>query len=72
LRNEVNNLYKEETRLRSELLSLPLVGPKLVKLTQAGLSEKNIIYVADLLERYIASKDRQSFISDLEAYGSFD
>ncbi|MGA9153720.1 MAG: hypothetical protein WBZ36_24320 [Candidatus Nitrosopolaris sp.] len=52
LRNEVNNLYQEEARLRTELISLPLVGRKLVKLTQAGLSEQNIIYVAALLEKY--------------------
>jgi hypothetical protein len=35
-----------------------------VKLTQAGFKQ-NIIYIADLLEKYIASK---AFISDLEAY----
>jgi hypothetical protein len=70
LTNRVNNLYKEETRLRTELISLPLVAPKLVKLTQAGVSEQDIIYIATLIEKYTASKDRQSFISDLEAYGS--
>ena len=29
LRNEVNELYEEEARLRNELLSLPQVAPKL-------------------------------------------
>jgi hypothetical protein len=70
LRSEVNNLYKDEARLRTELLLLPLVGPKLVKLTQSGVSEQDIIDIAAVFEKYIAGKDRQSFISDLEVYGS--
>src|SRR5215831_18731045 len=70
LRNEVNNLYKEETRLRTELILLPLVAPKLVELTQAGVSEQDIIYIAALIEKYTASKDGRSFISDLEVHGS--
>jgi hypothetical protein len=69
-RNEVNNLYKEETRLRTELILLPLVAPKLVELTQAGVSEQDIIYIAALIEKYTASKDGRSFISDLEVHGS--
>jgi len=34
LREEVNKLNQEQSRLRVELLLLPLIGPKLVKLTQ--------------------------------------
>jgi uncharacterized protein (DUF3084 family) len=52
-----------------ELLSLPLVGPKLVKLTQSGVSEQDIINIAAVFEKYVAAKDRQSFVSELEAYG---
>ena len=37
---EVNRLTQERTRLRTELQLLPLVGPKLVKLTQSGVSEQ--------------------------------
>jgi hypothetical protein len=70
MRNEVNNLYKEEVRVRAELLLLPLVGPKLVKLTQSGVSEQDIINIAAVLEKYVAAKDRQSFISELESYES--
>jgi chaperonin cofactor prefoldin len=70
LRNEINNLYKQEARLRTELLLLPLVGPKLVKLTQSGVSEQDIIDIAAVFEKHVAHKDRQSFISELEVYGS--
>ncbi|HYA83983.1 MAG TPA: hypothetical protein VEH06_11120, partial [Candidatus Bathyarchaeia archaeon] len=43
LRNEVNKLNQEQARFRSGLLLSPLVGPKLVKLTQNGISEQDII-----------------------------
>lgn len=52
MRNELNNLYKEEVRVRAELLLLPLVAPKLVKLTQSGVSEQDIINIAAVLEKY--------------------
>ncbi|MGC2572322.1 MAG: hypothetical protein WA364_12490, partial [Candidatus Nitrosopolaris sp.] len=68
-RNEFNKLNQEQTRLRTELLLLPLVGPKLVKLTQSGVTEQDIIDIASVFEKYVGAKDRQSFISDLEAYG---
>ena len=70
LRNEINKLYQEEARLRTELLSLPQVAPKLIKLFQNGVTEQDIIYIAALIEKYTASKDRQSVISDLEVHGS--
>jgi cell division protein FtsB len=69
-RNEVNKLNQEQARLRSELLLSPLVGPKLVKLTQNGISEQDIINIAAVFEKYVADKDRQSFVSELESYGS--
>jgi prefoldin subunit 5 len=68
-RNELNKLNQEQARLRTELLLLPLVGPKLVKLTQSGVTEQDIIDIAAVFEKYVAAKDRQSFISDLEQYG---
>jgi hypothetical protein len=66
LRNEVNKLNQEQFYvLRSELLLSPLVGPKLVKLTQNGISEQDIINIAAVFEKYVADKDRQSFVSEL-------
>jgi cell division protein FtsB len=70
LRSEVNKLNQEEARLHTELTLLPLVGNKLVKLTQSGVTEQDIIDIAAVLEKYIAGKDRQLFISELESYGS--
>ncbi len=40
---------------------------ELVKLTQNGVSEQDIINVAAVFERYVAGKERESFISDLKA-----
>jgi cell division protein FtsB len=69
LRDEVNKLSQEQARLRTGLLLQPLVGPKLVKLTQLGVSEQDIINIAALFETYVAGIDRQSFISELNKYG---
>lgn len=69
LRDEVNKLSQEQTRLRCELLLLPLVGPKLVKLTQSGVSEQDIVNIAAVFEKYVAGIDRQSFASELQTYG---
>jgi hypothetical protein len=52
-----------------ELSSLPQVAPKLVKLSQSGVSEQDIINIAAIFEKYVAGKDRQSFVSELEHYG---
>jgi hypothetical protein len=67
---KVESLRSEVNRLRIELLSLPLVGTKLVKLTQIGVSEQDIINIAAVFEKYVAGKDRESFVSELEHYGS--
>ncbi|HXX96275.1 MAG TPA: hypothetical protein VEL11_04055 [Candidatus Bathyarchaeia archaeon] len=69
LRNECNKLNQEQATLRMGLLSLPLVGPKLVILFQNGVTEPDIINIAAVFEKYVA-KDRQSFVSELENYGS--
>ncbi len=45
LRNEVNKLNQEQVMICAGLLSIPLVGPKLVKLTQSGVSEQDIINI---------------------------
>ena len=70
LRNEVNKLNQEQASLRAGLLLLPLVGPKLVTLAQNGVTEPDIINIAAIFEKYVARKDRQSFVSELENYGS--
>ena len=69
LRDDVNRLNQEQTRLRTELLLQPLIGPKLVKLTQIGVSEQDIINIAAVFEKYVAGIDRQSFVSELDKYG---
>ena len=69
LRDGVNRLNQEQARLRTELLLQPLVGLKLVKLTQLGVSEQDIINIAAVFERFVAGIDRQSFISELDKYG---
>ena len=50
LRAEVNRLAQEENRLRSQLLILPLVAPSLTRLLQVGVSEQNIVDIAELLK----------------------
>ena len=69
LRNEVNKLNQEQIMIRAGLLSLPLVGPKLMKLTQSGVPDQDIINIAAIFEKYVAGKDRESFVFDLEVYG---
>jgi hypothetical protein len=69
LRNEVSKIYQEQVTIRAGLLSLPLVGPKLMKLTQSGVTEQDIINIAAIFEKYVAGKDRESFVFDLEVYG---
>jgi hypothetical protein len=65
-KNEVNKLNQEQFIIRAGLLSLPLVGPKLLKLTQSGVSEQDIINIAAVFENFVAGKDRESFVSELE------
>lgn len=72
LRNEVNNLYKAETILRAELISIP-ISPKLMDLIDKTLSINRSLLdrCFDLIDNNgKVSKDRQSFISDLQDYGS--
>ena len=69
LRDEVYKLNQDQSRLRAELLLLPLIGPKLIKLTQSGVSEQDIVNIASIFEKYVAGIDKQSFVSDLQTYG---
>jgi hypothetical protein len=72
MRDEFNNLRKEQSKSRSEILSNPLIGSKLSKLIQSGLSEQAIINVAAIIEKYAAlagNTDNQSLVSDMEKYG---
>jgi cell division protein FtsB len=64
-----NKLNQEQASLRAGLLLLPLVGPKLVKLTQNGVTEQDIINIAAVFEKHIPGKDKQSVVSELEVYG---
>ena len=69
LRDEVYKLNQEQSRLRAELLLLPLIGPKLIKLTQNGVSEQDIVNIATVFEKFVAGIDRQSLVSELQTYG---
>ena len=40
-----------------------------MKLTQSGISEQAIINIAAVFEKYVAGKDSESFVSELEHYG---
>jgi hypothetical protein len=72
MRDELNNLRKLQ---RTELLLNPLIGQKLLKLTQSGVTEQDIINVAAVIEKYGTVRgdgsniDRQSLVSDLNKYG---
>ncbi|MGB6528482.1 MAG: helix-turn-helix domain-containing protein [Candidatus Nitrosopolaris sp.] len=70
LRNEVNMLNQEQASIRARLSLLPFVGPKLVTLAQNGVTEPDIINIAAVFEKYVTRKDRQSFVSEVENYGS--
>jgi hypothetical protein len=50
LQAEFNRLLEEGGRLRMELMTLRLVGPSLTKLMQRGVSEQDIVDIAELLK----------------------
>ena len=72
LKSEINGLRKERTQLRTEILLNPMIGPKLIKLTQIGASDQTIINIAKLFEKYGVSgednTDGQMLLSDLNKY----
>ena len=63
LRAEVNRLIEEEGRSRSQLLMLPLIGPLLTKLTQSGVSEQDIVDIAELLKNGSSNSSSSSRIT---------
>jgi myosin heavy subunit len=75
LRFEVRKLGQDISRLRSELLSMPLVGHAIIGLIRSGLKEHHIIKLAGMFEGYRRSRrgcdiDTQVLIAELEKYVS--
>jgi hypothetical protein len=72
LRFEVRKLAQDISRLRSELFSIPLVGPAIIGLIRSGLKEQHIIKLAGMFEGYRRSSrggiDMQVLITELEKY----
>jgi hypothetical protein len=79
LRSEISKLNQEEVRLRSQMMTLPLVSPSLIRLLQKGVSEQDIVDVAELLEnsggtsndnKRITMREIRSLIAELHTFGS--
>jgi hypothetical protein len=49
-RIELNRLNKQESRVHTELLLLPLVGPALLRLVLIGVKEHDIVSISELIE----------------------
>ena len=47
---KLKSINLEDTRLRTQLLILPLVAPSLTGLRQRGVSEQDIVDIAELLK----------------------
>src|SRR5215207_8400514 len=80
-RAQVNRLSQEEARLRTQLLILPLVVPSLTRLIQRGVSEQDIVDIAELLKNDgggssssnssgVTIQEIRSLITELRSYGS--
>jgi predicted nucleic acid-binding Zn-ribbon protein len=79
LRSEIATVSNNLTFLRTATLAQPLVGPSLQRLFSKGLSEQDIVELANIFERsHIYSGDgggggtnidKQSMISGLQKYG---
>ena len=83
LQAEVNRLIQEEARLRTQLSILPSIGPLLIRLSQSGVREQDIVDIAELLKNdtgvissnssskgSVGIKEIQSLIAELRTYGS--
>jgi len=81
LQAQVNRLSQEEARLRTQLLILPLVAPSLTRLIQRGVSEQDIVDIAELLKNDgggssssdssgVTIQEIRSLIAELRSYGS--
>src|SRR5215216_3545451 len=81
LRSDAVYFNQELARLRSTLLTQPLVGPALQRLFENGIKEQDIIELAIIFGMYASSHsggsrdvnnsiDKQTLITELEKYGS--
>jgi hypothetical protein len=79
LRSEISKLNQEEARLRSQMMTLQLANPSLIRLLQKGVSEQDIVDVAELLEnsggtrndnKRITMREIRSLIDELRTFGS--
>jgi hypothetical protein len=79
LRSEISKLNQEEEGLRSQMMTLSSVNPSLIRLLQKGVSEQDIVDVAELLEnsggtrndnKRITMREIRSLIDELHTFGS--
>ena len=84
LQAEINRLTQEESRLRMQLSVLPSIGPLLIRLSQSGVREQDIVDIAELLKNdtgvsnsngsnskgSVGIKEIQSLIAELRTYGN--
>ena len=75
LQADVRRLNQEQVILRSELIELERVGPSLTRLLQKGVTEKDIVDIAELLDSAgsngsVPIAKIRSLVSDLREYGS--
>lgn len=77
LQVEINKHSQEDARLRTKLLILPLVAPSLTGLRRRGVSEQDIVGIAELLKSgggrettSVSIQEIRSLISELRQYGS--
>jgi len=83
LQAEINRLTQEESRLRTQLSILPSIGPILIRLSQSGVREQDMVDIAELLKDdtgvissnssskgSVGIKEIQSLIAELRTYCS--
>jgi hypothetical protein len=77
LRSDVIYINQELAKLRSTLLTQPLVGPALQRLFENGIKEQDIVELASIFEKYGARDsrdnnliDKQTLFNELAKYGS--
>src|SRR5215207_9314103 len=72
LQVEVNRLNQEYNRLCAELSVFPCIGPTLLGLLQAGVKEKDIMNLTELLKTdstITTAEERQLLIDEIRKYG---
>ena len=84
LQADIRRLNQEEVMLRSQLMTLERVGPSLTRLLHKGVTEKDIVDIAELLDsgsgdgcfdtdKYnnsVSIKEIRSLVSELREFGS--